>query len=140
MCRDFTVRFERAGLATPRFAREFVSTSLDSELSGPALAASVDAAVLVVSELVTNAVRAGAAAVQVGLDVHRSHLRLCVDDDAAGWPHQQRADLDDTHGRGLAIVAALADGWSAEATDAGKRVWADIPFAEGLAHSFPCDL
>lgn len=134
------MRFEPSGLSTPGEARHFAAASLEAELSGPAFPSAVDAVTLIVSELVTNAVRAGATAVGVELEVHRSHLRLCVDDDAEGWPHQQQASDDDAHGRGLAIVASLAAGWAAESTRDGKRVWADVRFAENLTQASPCSL
>jgi two-component sensor histidine kinase len=99
-----------------------------------------ESAAVVVSELVTNAVQARCSQVTVELNVHRSLLRVAVDDDAAGWPQVGTAEARDVHGRGLAIVAHVAHGWGAEQLPVGKQVWAELPVAPGLADGLTCHL
>jgi anti-sigma regulatory factor (Ser/Thr protein kinase) len=80
--------------------------------------------VLVVSELVTNSVHAGATAIAVELTATEDRLELSVIDDAGGWPATRQATWDDTHGRGLAIIEDVADEWHSTVLDRGKRVTA----------------
>lgn len=49
-----------------------------------------------------------------------------TDGGAATAPSVRRADSDAVDGRGLSIVAALADDWGVETDGAGQSVWADI--------------
>jgi signal transduction histidine kinase len=118
------VRARFAGdLRAPAHARRFVTESLDEivEPDGPPAA---DDVVLIVSELVTNAVRAGAATIDVDVRATAERVDVRVTDDAAGWPVPRRADLDDVNGRGLAIVEELAHAWKATARNPGKTVTA----------------
>jgi len=86
---------------------------------------SLDDAVLLVSELVTNAVRHGGGDdVRVTAALCPGGLRVGVGDDGPGFPVRREADEDDTNGRGVAIVAALADQWGVDVhPDDGKTVW-----------------
>lgn len=107
----------------------------------PAAADSVvDDAALVMSELATNAVRAGCSSMSVAIDVHRQHLRLGVQDDAPGWPRRLPGGPADPNGRGLAIIDALSERWGAEQSEAGKEVWAELPFPDGVAAELACQL
>lgn len=81
-----------------------------------------DDVVLVVSELVTNSVRADAAGIDVELVVHEDCVQLQVADDAPGWPNVHHAAVEDVSGRGLEIVATLADEWHTTRLARGKRV------------------
>ena len=81
---------------------------------------------MVVSELVTNAVRTGCAELTVQLFVEDDRIRLAVIDDGGGLPVQQHPRVDATHGRGLAIVGALSRDWGVRPLDTGKEVWADL--------------
>jgi anti-sigma regulatory factor (Ser/Thr protein kinase) len=82
-------------------------------------------ATLVVSELVTNALpHAGG---DVGLSVARSgeRLRVAVRDASSERPQPQPVEPSRPRGRGLLLVAALADAWGVlPAGDGGKVVWA----------------
>ncbi|MFC4587172.1 ATP-binding protein [Sphaerisporangium corydalis] len=75
------------------------------------LADLVDDVVLIVSELVGNAVTHGAAPVRLSLSAGRSALRGEVSDHGAGRPRRLDAGVAADHGRGLMIVSALADQW-----------------------------
>ena len=86
---------------------------------------------LVVTELVGNAVLHTHATLGVGLDVawdvHDDHVLVEVDDPSADLPQQRVAATSDSGGRGLAIVAAISIDWGVRNTRAGKRVWARVP-------------
>ncbi|MCU1690548.1 MAG: putative sensor protein [Pseudonocardiales bacterium] len=79
---------------------------------------------LAATELLTNAVRAGASAVDVALHVSHRHIELDVTDDAPGRPERQQPGPDDVHGRGLQILDAVAAQWGHRPTAPGKTVWA----------------
>lgn len=81
---------------------------------------------LLVSELVTNAVRHASGAEVLRLMWDERRLRIAVDDSSAELPvvRQSRPDLPGGHGMNL--VRRLARGWGAAPRDGGKRVWADL--------------
>ncbi|MFI7272606.1 SpoIIE family protein phosphatase [Streptomyces sp. NPDC049879] len=85
---------------------------------------------LVISELVTNAVRhAGGGPIQ--LRVIRERSLICeVSDTSSTSPHLRRARSTDENGRGLFIVAQLTDRWGTRQTPTGKTIWAELS-AEG---------
>jgi anti-sigma regulatory factor (Ser/Thr protein kinase) len=116
---------------SPRRARSFCADQLRSVL-GSGGAATVQDAVLVVSELVTNAVNAGCSSTTVELSLHRTHLRLAVHDDAPGRPLQRPAAATEEHGRGLLVVEQVARDWGVQAELHGKVVWAELPVPVGL--------
>ena len=126
-----------ATLLAPQSARSFVAASLNEVIGLPADIA--DDAELVVSELVANAVNASATSVMITFDLHHSHLRLAVEDDADDVPALKHAAVTDDHGRGLAIVDVLTRGWGVSETAGGKEVWADIPIPTPYTSAqFPC--
>lgn len=77
---------------------------------------------LLVSELVTNAVRHGGPPIELELSCDDAHA-LQVRDAGPGEPSPATADLDGEHGRGLAITSILSDAWGVEPTPPGKTVW-----------------
>lgn len=84
-------------------------------------------AVLLTSELVTNAIRYGAPPVTLRAGVsRRGALRVEVQDDEPGAVVARRAKLDDVGGRGLQLVDSLADRWGYRSTRSGKRVWFEL--------------
>ncbi|MFE6198046.1 SpoIIE family protein phosphatase [Streptomyces sp. NPDC057838] len=85
-----------------------------------------DRAVLVVDELVANAVRHAAGPLTVRL-IRTGHGLLCeVGDTGNGRPRLGRTDLFADAGRGLHIVHRLTTRWGVRWTDTGKVVWAAI--------------
>jgi sigma-B regulation protein RsbQ len=88
-----------------------------------------DDAVLVVSELVTNAVRAGAETCSVELQLAAESIGIVVFDDAPGSPHLAPADQLAEHGRGLPIVDALAQRWRVRQLGSGKQVEVELGVA-----------
>jgi two-component sensor histidine kinase len=108
-------------LHAPGAARRWIASALD-HLAHAGLGPRSDDLVLVVSELVTNSVRAGADSVEVELVSAGDDLELRVTDDAAGWPEPRSPEWDEAQGRGLAIVTDVADGWHTTSLRQGKQV------------------
>ncbi|MET9581401.1 SpoIIE family protein phosphatase [Streptomyces sp. DT199] len=85
-----------------------------------------DNVLLLVSELVTNAVRFAEGPITVRL-IRAGHGLLCeVGDSGNGRPRLRRGDLLDNGGRGLSIVHRLTTRWGVRWTDTGKVVWAEV--------------
>ncbi|MFJ8648428.1 ATP-binding protein [Streptomyces sp. NPDC093546] len=96
---------------------------------------SADAAELLTSELVTNALIHTRHGAVVTATVHPgSVLRVEVRDfdGAPPLPHISVAD-DSTHGRGLFLVQALADAWGVRGHGMGKTVWFELAGSDGPA-------
>jgi serine phosphatase RsbU (regulator of sigma subunit) len=86
------------------------------------LAAAQDTTELMVSELVTNAIRHGAPPIQLRLI--RDHGLLCeVADGSSTAPHLQRSRALEESGRGLQLVCGLAQSWGTRQTAMGKTIW-----------------
>ncbi|HEU5267621.1 MAG TPA: ATP-binding protein [Jatrophihabitans sp.] len=120
---------EREFMADPRApsaARAFAKTALPTLLDAPVPTALCDDVELVVSELVTNAVRAGSAVVTVSVSLERTRIVLRVRDEAVGWPAQRAAGSDDPGGRGLPLVSALCATWGVRLAETGKVVFAEL--------------
>ncbi|MEU8438233.1 SpoIIE family protein phosphatase [Streptomyces sp. NPDC029216] len=82
------------------------------------------AAELMLSELVTNAIRYGGEPIQVRL-IHDRALICEVSDGSSTAPHLRRAANTDEGGRGLFLVAQLAQAWGTRYTPRGKVIWAE---------------
>ncbi|MGW7383985.1 SpoIIE family protein phosphatase [Streptomyces sp. NPDC054794] len=81
---------------------------------------------LVVSELVTNAIRYGEPPIQLRLI--RDRALICeVSDGSSTSPHLRRAHAFDEGGRGLLLVAQLTQRWGSRQTGKGKTIWAEQP-------------
>ncbi|MFE1955924.1 SpoIIE family protein phosphatase [Streptomyces sp. NPDC059524] len=93
---------------------------------------------LVVSELVTNAIRYGKSPIQLRL-VLQSTLTCEVSDASSTAPHLRRARTFDEGGRGLLLVAQLTARWGARHRRDGKVIWAeqDLPAGSGSARPAP---
>jgi len=84
--------------------------------------------VLVVSEVVTNAVQHGAGVVRLRLLRRRTYVRVEVEDGSPTLPMLlARAGGAAEQGRGLEIVRKLAARWGSQRSGAGKLVWAELP-------------
>lgn len=80
---------------------------------------------LMVSELVTNAIRYGKPPVQLRL-IHGNSTLICEVSDASNTvPHMRRARIFDEGGRGLMLVAQLAQRWGTRHAPIGKTIWAE---------------
>ncbi|MFI5476980.1 SpoIIE family protein phosphatase [Streptomyces cacaoi] len=80
---------------------------------------------LIVSELVTNAIRYGRPPIQLRLIHHDNILISEVFDSSSTAPHLRRARLFDEGGRGLLLVAQLAHRWGTRHGPIGKTIWAE---------------
>ncbi|GAA4013236.1 SpoIIE family protein phosphatase [Streptomyces plumbiresistens] len=79
---------------------------------------------LVISELVTNAIRHAAPPIQLRL-IHDRNLICEVSDATNTAPHLRRAHTYDEGGRGLLLVAQLTRSWGTRHADTGKTIWAE---------------
>lgn len=105
-------------LAARRFVRD--------RLQAWEVAEHVDAAVLIASELVTNAVLHARTSVTLRVEAERSNIRIEVYDENPRLPVVAPAPPDATSGRGLALVSAVARAWGMEHRNDGKVVWAEL--------------
>jgi anti-sigma regulatory factor (Ser/Thr protein kinase) len=79
---------------------------------------------LVVSELVTNAIRHAGSPIQLRLI--RDRTLICeVSDGTSTAPHLRRGPALDEGGRGLLLVSRLTQRWGTRQTPAGKIIWAE---------------
>ena len=85
-----------------------------------------DTAELLVSELVTNAIRAASYEVELRL-MRVGKLLVEVSDDNHNLPQLQRAEADDVEGRGLALVSHMSRRWGTSRKAVGKVVWFELP-------------
>jgi anti-sigma regulatory factor (Ser/Thr protein kinase) len=89
---------------------------------------------LIVSELVTNAIRYGKGPIQLRL-ILQSTLTCEVFDTNSTSPHLRRARIFDEGGRGLLLVAQLADRWGTRQFREGKVIWAEQALPAAAAGS-----
>ncbi|MGP4110749.1 SpoIIE family protein phosphatase [Streptomyces sp. 4N509B] len=126
------VRPHRAGWAVWRLpdavghARRFTGRTLRSWQ----VEEDADAALLIVSELVTNALTHTQGPVRLDLTLAGSRLRVAVSDSSPRTPVKaESADWEATGGRGIMLVAAVSDSWGSVPLSGGKQVWAEIVLA-----------
>lgn len=107
----------------------------------------LDDALLVVSELVANAVRHAhtVSTLELELGGNGSRLRVALADGSSTAPRLRHAHATAEDGRGMGILSALSDRWGIELHVGGKRVWwevdldrpydasGDVPVSEGSA-------
>jgi anti-sigma regulatory factor (Ser/Thr protein kinase) len=88
-----------------------------------------DVAVLLTSELVTNAIRHDAGqSITLAVRCSRDHLRVDVYDTSCSMPVVVDAPADAEAGRGLMLVATLSEEWGFFRTPAGKAVYFTLAF------------
>ncbi|MFC8667863.1 MULTISPECIES: SpoIIE family protein phosphatase [Streptomyces] len=90
----------------------------------------VDTAELLVSELVTNALRYGEGEIRLRLLLDRT-LVCEVWDAGLVQPRRRRARDTDEGGRGLQLVGLLSAAWGSRRTPRGKTVWFELPLPNG---------
>ncbi|MCG6494403.1 amino acid permease [Kitasatospora sp. A2-31] len=85
---------------------------------------------LIVSELVTNAVRYARG--QVRIRLIRDRGLVCeVSDTGHTSPHLRHAATDEEGGRGLFIIAQVTRGWGTRYTTTGKTIWTEQDLPDG---------
>ncbi|CAL9406105.1 hypothetical protein SUDANB1_01556 [Streptomyces sp. enrichment culture] len=82
---------------------------------------------LIVSELVTNAIRHAHGPVQLRLIRTENRLICAVSDHSSTSPHLRRATACEEGGRGMFLVAQFALRWGTRYTHDGKIIWAELP-------------
>ena len=93
-------------------------------------------AVLLTSELVTNAIRHEAGeTVTLSITCSRGRLRADVHDTSRLLPVLMEVPVDAEAGRGLMLVATLSDQWGVYLTPAGKAVYFTLRFQPDLARA-----
>jgi anti-sigma regulatory factor (Ser/Thr protein kinase) len=102
-------------------ARAWIAEFVDEHAGSDALR---DDAALVVSELVTNALRHGAGTVVLRASFLDGSLNLAVTDSGDDLPHQLPIDAERIGGLGLHIVERVSGQWGVSPFPGGKTVWA----------------
>ena len=92
-----------------------------------------ESAVLLVSELVTNAVRHARDTEVIAVDLlaEQTWLRIEILDTDRHWPQPRIPDRFEESGFGFVLVDALAGQWGVRETDSGKAVWAELDTRPG---------
>lgn len=86
----------------------------------------VEIAVLLVTELVSNAIEHGGGTAVVDAVIDRRRLRVRVDDDDPTIPSVSVGNLDADRGRGMLLVEALSARWGATPREHGKTIWFEL--------------
>jgi len=121
-------------VVVPHHARgaQLARHRLTAELAGVIPAHLLADVVAVTAELVGNAVRHAdplpGGVVRVAWRLRSGEVEVRVTDGGAesSAPHIRDARIDDPDGRGLTIVAALANRWGVERDGLGQSVWARL--------------
>ncbi|MFF7754609.1 SpoIIE family protein phosphatase [Streptomyces sp. NPDC007971] len=107
-----------------RHARRFTRRTLRTWGVSPA---TMDTALLIVSELVTNALVHTDGQVRLDLTLINHRLRLAVADGSPRTPVKPtNIGWEATGGRGILLVEAVSQAWGTVPVSGGKQVWADI--------------
>ncbi|WP_345044253.1 SpoIIE family protein phosphatase [Streptomyces sannanensis] len=85
---------------------------------------------LILSELITNAIRYGTEPIRVRM-MHDRTLICEVSDSSSTSPHMRRAATTDEGGRGLFLVARFASRWGTRYTSGGKVIWTEQALHNG---------
>jgi anti-sigma regulatory factor (Ser/Thr protein kinase) len=104
-------------------ARRFVRSAL---IRADVRPDQVPLAMLLTSELVTNAYRHASSDARVSVHVDDERIRVEVVDLGGGGVELLDPDPDSVFGRGLQIVDALAARWGHDNDSIGTRVWFEL--------------
>jgi len=108
--------------ASAAVARRFVRELLDAWGAGEF----EDAAVLLTSELVTNALLHARSATELNVRLADGRLRVGVADRTPVAPVRKRYGKEAATGRGLLLIEAMANSWGTEQREQGKVVWFEL--------------
>ena len=132
MSRQMTLTLPAAGQA-PWIARQVTRETLAAWRASHL----EETAVLLISELVTNAVRharPGRLAMALCMEANGEWLRIEVHDADPHEPRQRAPGALDESGFGLLLVEALAEKWGVRQTVTGKAVWAELDARQVANH------
>jgi DNA-binding NarL/FixJ family response regulator len=104
-------------------ARRFVDETLQRWDCGELF----DVVALLTSELVTNAILHAHSDIELSVSLKPHAVRIDVVDNSADLPAPRHAADEDTSGRGLGLVEALATAWGVDERPGGKSVWFELP-------------
>ena len=111
-----------ASPASPALARGFARSAL-----GGYPGDFVDTVLLLVSELITNAVIHGQSAPRMHIQAVGGQIRVSVDDESRDAPVVPEQGVEALEaGRGLMLVDALASRWGWTPIERGKRTWFEL--------------
>jgi anti-sigma regulatory factor (Ser/Thr protein kinase) len=110
--------------STVKAARDWARQHLDTLGWTADAPQTVDAVLLTVSELVTNAHRHAHSNAQLVMTWDSRCLHIAVHDASAELPAPRQPSTDSVGGRGMFLVDALADSWDAQPCPHGKTVTA----------------
>jgi anti-sigma regulatory factor (Ser/Thr protein kinase) len=125
---DYVVDGEEAELALPAapkaagLARAFVRENLGAGTAD----ATIDAAALCVSELVTNALDHATPPFDLRIACHHGRVRIEVSDASDAQPVRRPVEPIALRGRGLHFVEQSANCWGVVPREHGKTVWAEL--------------
>jgi anti-sigma regulatory factor (Ser/Thr protein kinase) len=108
--------------ASASTARHFVADTLEGQ-ADPNL---IETGVLLVSELVTNAVLHALSEIELSVVVHGDTVRIEVVDHSPVLPARKNYSEEAGTGRGLLLVEAMASAWGSELREGGKVVWFEV--------------
>ncbi|GAA2534337.1 MULTISPECIES: ATP-binding protein [Streptomyces] len=86
----------------------------------------IQTAELLVSELITNAIRHGAGPPLIRLTWNNRLLRIAVSDYSDRWPHILATKDTEPGGFGMQLLERLAQRWGVTPRHPGKTVWAEL--------------
>lgn len=142
MCRRVEERFPTRPESVPK-ARALVAAALArwGVVDADPARAALDDVLLVVTELIANAIKSSSSVVGLTLTAHRDHLEVAVTDSDPRPARFVRPTPDDIGGRGVAIVKALSFSWGQEPYDGRtKRVWSRVAVPAGSALGHGCTI
>lgn len=141
MCKRVEHRFSCRAESVPA-ARHLVAGCLEAWGAKPddPAACTADDTLLVVSELLGNAVKSRSSECDLTVIVHRDHVEVSVVDADPEPARVVAVGEDSPGGRGLAIVRAVSCSWGQRSYGRCKAVWCRLPVAAGSALGRGCRL
>jgi anti-sigma regulatory factor (Ser/Thr protein kinase) len=103
---------------SPAHARRLVEPLIDDAVRERVL--------LIVSELVTNAVRYAGAPIELVVSRLDGRIAISVRDPDPTPPRTREPETSEPTGRGLHVVEAMATRWGVDVTERGKTVWCEV--------------
>ena len=86
----------------------------------------IDSAILLTSEVVTNALMHGRSGIEVSLGRHGDRVRIAVTDSDQGLIRRRAAAPNSQSGRGVDLVESMSTGWGINRFGSGKQVWFEL--------------